>query len=905
MSQQNIIQSIRAQFTENPKTGILQRILFWHDVEQSFKEELPAIREALLKEGIIILDMDGEKLSHLMTKKRIEIDEPEQKFLLYFTSEIPPHKEDWFLDMRLYSPTFHADRAALTMAELGINRMVLRPHISKRSQFLANKRRVEQLKRFITENDDERSLDLKMIAVLLKTKTATLEELLFQLFHYYIKADYAEEFTALEELKKYNLFTTFWQAIVEQYGYFVDPKNKEPSLEEVDAQFIEKAGLLNLLFKLFSTELDEYIKSSPTKKSWFQANVIEQPSGRATVLAFMANWRDSRKFGEDYQKIAAYIGGRLNIREELKRYEAGELVELMTFEDVEQLTLLNLMEKLLHFETLDQSFVEQTINLRNVGYWVTMKPNYQELYKALTVAIAFMNLSETYKDGFKFQYAHEMFNAYSKTLYKFDQYYREYMYHALQHSAGGSSLLKPLTNEIERRYINRYSSALNREWERLMEKEDLLQRWALPNIPKQEHFFKGRVEAECQEANLNRIYVIISDALRYEVAQSLTEALNNEALFSAEIAPQLGVIPSYTQLGMAALLPHKTLAYEGAKNGSGALFADGASTQGLANRREILSRVNGVAFHAKELQNFTREEEKEQRQDAKYIYIYHDEIDATGDNAATESKTFTACQTAVEQILGLTRKIISTFKGSRVLITADHGFVFQQLAVDQLDRTELTLPPSTGAKGGEIAPLIKKKRYVVHPKAVELENSWSAPIKQVVSTFVGEEHFIIPKGWQRFHFTGGAQFIHGGASLQEICVPIITVKNRGVKERESHEARRLVKVISVDPAPRIVNNITKIHLLQTEQVSDSVLARTINVYIVDEEGREVSNRVTLRFGSAEDNELPRDQYAQLSLIGNDFHRDHKYRLILEDHESHVEIETYPAEINLAFGNEFF
>ena len=37
--------------------------------------------------------------------------------------------------------------------------------------------------------------------------------------------------------------------------------------------------------------------------------------------------------------------------------------------------------------------------------------------------------------------------------------------------------------------------------------------------------------------------------------------------------------------------------------------------------------------------------------------------------------------------------------------------------------------------------------------------------------------FWIPKGANRFHFTGGARFVHGGAMLQEIVVPVITVRH--------------------------------------------------------------------------------------------------------------------------------
>ena len=37
----------------------------------------------------------------------------------------------------------------------------------------------------------------------------------------------------------------------------------------------------------------------------------------------------------------------------------------------------------------------------------------------------------------------------------------------------------------------------------------------------------------------------------------------------------------------------------------------------------------------------------------------------------------------------------------------------------------------------------------------------------------------VPKGASRFHFAGGARFVHGSAMPQEVVVPVITV---GVSE---------------------------------------------------------------------------------------------------------------------------
>ena len=52
----------------------------------------------------------------------------------------------------------------------------------------------------------------------------------------------------------------------------------------------------------------------------------------------------------------------------------------------------------------------------------------------------------------------------------------------------------------------------------------------------------------------------LTDAMKlYEAAQELTQVLNGTYRFAAELTSQLGVLPSYTKLGMASLLPHQTL----------------------------------------------------------------------------------------------------------------------------------------------------------------------------------------------------------------------------------------------------------------------------------------------------------------------------------------------------------
>ena len=94
-----------------------------------------------------------------------------------------------------------------------------------------------------------------------------------------------------------------------------------------------------------------------------------------------------------------------------------------------------------------------------------------------------------------------------------------------------------------------------------------MKKWQIEKIPNQQGFYERNVDRRLDKGADRRAYVIISDAFRYEAAQELTTELRGKYRFEATLSSQLGVLPSYTALGMASLLPHKTLAYRGLPNG--------------------------------------------------------------------------------------------------------------------------------------------------------------------------------------------------------------------------------------------------------------------------------------------------------------------------------------------------
>jgi uncharacterized protein (TIGR02687 family) len=844
------------------------RLLFWYDPEQSFHEALPTIVVA----GVTVLDMAC--LSIFETKKRIELDEPEGRFLLYFPYAEPEPDKDWFLDIRLYSEQFYADASSMLLAELGIQKMSLRAHIRNRQDFFANKQRVAALKRFITENEDERSLDLKMLAVVVKADSASLDHILLSLLKDYAVGLESDAQPLAEAVTKFDLADSLWGSLAEEFGYEV----KEPSLAD-------------FTLKLFCTELWSQIDGAD--RDWLLNNVLKSSSGRATALAFMSGWRDRSSYKQYHDTLSQMLGQKLEVADKCAHYQPNQLVECSSFEAIEQTIIRGLVRDLLDSaKSLDRSLFETILSRRLVGHWCLSRKEYTAIYEAMRNAELLMHLRHRFVDGFHYDSSKTMYDAYVTDLYQFDQAYRLFNEHVQALVNIGAEILRQLDEAVENLYTNWYLYELGIAWDRHLDNEHRLESWQLLRITPQYKFYEELIRPRLVSKQIKRIFVIISDAMRYEVAEELTEIINGEKRFKAELSSQLGVLPSYTQLGMAALLPHKTLEYQA---GSGTVLVDGQSTAGLDNRNAILEKFNGMAVSAKELMNWSNQEGRERIRDSQVVYIYHDTIDFICDKQAGEDRTPLVCRTAILELTDLIGRIINRLNGSQILLTADHGFLFQQKALDKPDKTDLSMKPN--------GTIEAKKRYIVGENLPTNDAYWKGKIADTAGGS-GETEFMVPKGVQRFHFVGGAKFVHGGAMLQEICIPVVHIKVLQKDQAAKHEKQRVGVVVARLPI-KLVNNIDKIRFIQTDPVGEGFIARQLEVYIVDSEGQVVSSRETLNFDSSSQVMDERTREARLKLIGSQFDRHVAYTLVLEECETQTRYQQYAVTIDLAIQDDFF
>jgi uncharacterized protein (TIGR02687 family) len=856
------------------------RLVFWYDPEQSFKESV----SKLDLPDVTVLNMDGH--STLETKLLLELEDTEGRYLLYFPSPEPEPEHDWLLDMKLYSRTFHADRISMIFNELGLQQQSLRQHLSLREKFFSNKARVESLKRYIQPDADEEMLDLGMIAVVIGAFSSDVPTILFTLADELAEEDAGLETPppSLKELEKFQLVPALVSALQTEVGY---PASTEELKGEADFNFGQ------FLIRLLTTGFCESIGDIP---DWARSIAISTANARATSRAMLSRWRDSSRYYEAYDKVSGWVANALNIKSRISDLPIDSLAQVVTFQDVENRILVELVSAIPQAQPSALAVFTRLISDRLDGYWASrhkdddIRRRYRTVYTAISAAIDLFALRQQHADGFHYTSVEQLYKAYESGLYLFDMHYRHY---CAASQKAHVELLKQLDEAVESCYANWYLDRLASNWSEKVEAEQALAEWRVPGISNQQDFYRRWVQPQFEGRNSSkRLVVIISDAFRYEAAVELRERINVKRYSEAKLHSQLGVLPSYTSLGMASLLPHQTLEYRDGTSGD--VLVDGQSTANTAARNKILTAHNGMAVTADDVKGWSRDQGREILKDQQLVYVYHNVVDARGDSASTESETFDAVEDAIEELTELSRKILMHFNTSTVLITADHGFLYQRSKLDAVDRTALVDKPDNLTKS--------KKRYVIAQSLPDTNGAWRGNTRDTAGTSC-DTQFWIPKGANRFHFVGGARFVHGGAMPQEIVVPVLTVHQlRG--EKAARRDRRPVEVISAKTNLKMVNNIQRFDLMQTEAVSDFVTPVTLAVAIYESE-QKVSSEEVVTFDSTSESVSERVKSVRLSLSGTDFDRNCDYHLVLKNKDLNTEVERYRVVIDLAFTDDFF
>ena len=521
------------------------RVVFWNDPDGEFVESLADIE----LEGVEVLKLD--EVGALEAKVRIEQEDPAGRYLLYSPAEEPDYEDDWLLDMRLYGRSFRADRASIILRQLGLAHQHLRQHLAKRRKFFDNKERLHKLTSLVSPEDSELDLDRKMLAVVAKADQPELFNIVRTLFHSMTEGDAPDleaSPPAWAQIERFELDEPFWMMVKSAFGYGED----SPTLQ-------------NLLIRLLVSDYAHHLaKELPGALQHLQL----PRSGTANAVVCLAQWRDSSSKSGSYNVLASEVGTRLHMPDHLRGCEVEELLDVTTFLDVEKRIVQGLLDRVTSTtDAFDPKAVGSIVDRRQAGHWVSSGsvPEAQRnarraVYKALAVAAQLLHLRNTHEAGFDSPDMTEMYKDYESRLFRFDQLYRHFCENADVAAGQGWDMLKPLREEIEACYCNGYLTPIALAWGKFVDAE-LPGRWAIDDVQNQYRFFAQHVGPWLSEADNRRAFVIVSDAMRYEVAEELTGYLNGTYRVEAKLSSQLGVLPSYTALGMASLLPHSKLEY--------------------------------------------------------------------------------------------------------------------------------------------------------------------------------------------------------------------------------------------------------------------------------------------------------------------------------------------------------
>jgi hypothetical protein len=326
---------------------------------------------------------------------------------------------------------------------------------------------------------------------------------------------------------------------------------------------------------------------------------------------------------------------------------------------------------------------------------------------------------------------------------------------------------------------------------------------------------------------------------------------------------------------------------------------DGKSTIGAEPRKKILeenSKVRATTIKAEDLMRFTSKgtEAQDLIQNHDLIYLYHNRIDKVGDDKTSEDKVIEASKEEIEFLVDVAKKITS-MNGYHVVFTADHGFVYQHEALNESDFTDAQI---TG-------DLIKDSRRYVLGKNLTYNNNvvkYNAKDLRINS----DVEVLIPKGINRLRKQGsGSRYVHGGATLQEVVVPVLFVSKKKTNTVSKVDVDILNKTNN-----RITTNIHGVKFYQQQPIGEGIVSRTIKSYFVELNGDQrsvISDFFNYTFDS--ESNRAEDRETQYSFkISTTSKRSQNIQLIIEEKVEGTSkwnlVGQFPYTLSLTMGNDF-
>lgn len=855
----NVEQTLKERFAAPLEENYKRRIIFWQDPDGEFSD----LVDELCIDGVKILKLTGK--NNFAAKHILSETDTDSNYLVYNPISYSDIRDNWLLDIELYSEEFRADLLSIRMQSLGVSDTPqMRKAMKSYSKFFENKERVAKLTAFKSNYTNVGQLHIDILAALSGTSSNTASGVIRAILMAGLDIESNE---AITNIKKFGNESVLWEMIDRYTGYVHDP---------------DQVSLIGLASHILITTLSMTMKSSCLNGL---EKLISEPH-QQRCYDLINEWMHSEDDDELYE-IARDVEDHHHLVKRFDGLDVQDLLNSECFPCINECILRRYMTEISENIIKADDMVAAVEKRRTLKWYKRVRYYYDGLLQVAQM----QQFYQANIGGFHIADYTKLWKEYTGNYCKMDHFYRQF------HAAFGKSLkesstvledlYKNVADYVEKLYKNWYLATLGNQWTTLV-RDELSQSSRLLGITNQEDFYRSYVKPIV--SNGSRAFVIISDALRYEVAVELTSKLLRETKGAAKISSMQSVFPSVTKFGMAALLPHRELQLtEDIK-----VLCDGEPTEGTAGRQKILTAVHegNVAIAYKTLLGMKTAERRELVSNAQVVYIYHNAIDAVGDKAATEDQVFEACDQAVTELKNLVRLVANDMNGTNILITADHGFLYSYKPLDESDKAEKSFV------SGHIIEL--DRRYVIADGDCTADHMLKIPMTHCGSDLVG---FTPLDNIRMKKQGGGMNYVHGGISLQESVVPVIEYKNLRTSSKKFVDVKK-AELQLISQSRKVSNSIFSLDFYQKEAVSGKITAATYEIYMADASGKAVSDKKTVIADKTSTNGSDRVFRTRFTLKSMDFKKTDTYYLTVVEKGTTNITDRVEFTIDIAFVNDF-
>lgn len=855
MDDTKAIDQLAEAYRQPLEDGYARRVVFWHDVEGSFGEDFAQLQKAGLSGDFArpIHYANADEGSLFELKRSVLREHVGDDFLIYTRKprDFSPGglEGNWLADIELVSEHFQADKASMLLGEINAAGAA-RDAIAQFGKFFAAADRKVAYLKVMPETLTAQDVALGVVAVLLKSPSAKVEDIV-KTYLIALHEGRAEEIVLAFE--KYDALGALASLLQKRVGYEGDI---------TDALALAS----HLLLSAASCTLPEgALQGYETHMS--------SPYARF-CLNIVRDWLNDADMRSELFEISRQVEHELNVPERLSKVDTQELADTDVFPCVNEIVLADFMGSLA--DGADRSAEALAMRQKRKDLkWYKRVSCYFDLMAAAADAQAFY---QSHEQGFHVATATDAWNAYVQDWWQMDTAYRAFCdaLDVCQLAAGDApdavrDAAERLAERTENLYVNWFLPQMNTCWVNNAE-PDWAQCGYVRGIPRQQDFYLTTVKARSKE--FKRTMAIISDGLRYEVGLEIARRLEQETKGVVDVSAMQSIFPSVTEFGMAALLPHRQIEFCW---DDGKVLVDGMPTNSTAARQAVLdAAVPGArAVLAGDLRSGNRASRRELVGDAPLVYVYQDKIDSTGEKPKLENDVFVACASTVDEVVALAKIAINDLAIGRVLVAADHGFIYTRGPLKEQDKI---------AKADIGSPDVKlHRRHILSREG--LDNS--VLVKMDMQDIQGGEYYglALRECIRMKSVPGNKNYAHGGVGLEEMCVPVIELRNKrtGSKGRTDQVKAEMALVST---SRRITSSMFHVDLYQRDPVSGKVLPAEYELCLTDGAGNAVTDTQKAHADMTTLDERARVSRPMFTLrAGIEYPAGEKYYLVCRDKET--------------------